>query len=501
MEEIAALGDKALGARPSSAGVRASLSSPPRSAGKSLRRSKAGTEGSGTGAASTTSVASGVPRKAMSASASAPTINGHSGQWTQHDHDSSSSSEGTQQQGDVRSIQQSFSAKQSHFPTLIEEEEEEEEDEDDMSAGEQRQGYHTQPPTHTSSTATAPHAHYARNDSFEAAGNLEYNVQNEEGDGESEEEEGSEEDEEEEDGGEGEDEAHEPSHGPSEVHSGEAHSSSQPHLHGYPTQSPQRLIIPGYHPQPLHSPSDSSLDGAKLSPLSHSFNYSVDSDLDHAHHHDRITNAHTLSRSSSEHRDNNDHHPYPQHHRQQHSNPQPGDSVNEMYISDDEETHVDNHHHSLPHCAEGRNHNFLESQQHGSHADHMHYPEVNSPFSQFQDSPERHRPTNSGLKTMSDMSDLSVSPLSMHSPAAGVNRFADSFISGDSPLVESVHKSGIRPVQVGAGHISTSMSDPSKQLFTEPENTVTDFPAGGAYALVRSLKLSPRPDNSTGGTQ
>jgi hypothetical protein len=225
-----------------------------------------------------------------------------------------------------------------------------------------------------------------------------------------------------------------------------------------PTSPPPRGGTLSYA-NPLGSPSDASLDGSKLlSPLNYSYTSTADLDGQTCVRRRRFSSA---------------------------SGP------NEMYISDDEETHE----HS-GHQRQAADDTSLSSPAGGS------AQQVSSPFHGAFNSPDADFAAGSTYGAIaSAVSDSSLSPLSLCSPA-GVKHRDDSFISPDS--VDGNHAFFAAP----HGEAPYAHSDPSRQLFSEVGSATeaaagvvgaqgeVAYPAGGAYAVVRSLKLSPRPNLS-----
>jgi hypothetical protein len=225
-----------------------------------------------------------------------------------------------------------------------------------------------------------------------------------------------------------------------------------------PTSPPPRGGTLSYA-NPLGSPSDASLDGSKLlSPLNYSYTSTADLDGQASVRRRRFSSA---------------------------SGP------NEMYISDDEEAHE----HS-GHQRQAADDTSLSSPPGGS------AQQVSSPFHGAFNSPDADFAAGSTYGAIaSAFSDSSLSPLSLSSPA-GVKHRDDSFISPDS--VDGNHAFYAAP----HGEGPYAHSDPSRQLFSEVGSATeaaagvvgaqgeVAYPAGGAYAVVRSLKLSPRPNLS-----
>ena len=114
---------------------------------------------------------------------------------------------------------------------------------------------------------------------------------------------------------------------------------------------------------------------------------------------------------------------------------------------------------------------------------------------------------------------MTISPTSLSSPL-GFQHAADGFISDGSPEPRTSEKFQPSPAASASAYPeerervqSAPQRDPSQQLFLDNteeqlfldaednnEDSMTmvlvnevAYPAGGAYALVKSLKLSPRP--------
>jgi hypothetical protein len=225
-----------------------------------------------------------------------------------------------------------------------------------------------------------------------------------------------------------------------------------------PTSPPPRGGTLSYA-NPLGSPSDASLDGSKLlSPLNYSYTSTADLDGQASVRRRRFSSA---------------------------SGP------NEMYISDDEDPHGQS-----GHQRQAADDISLSSPTGGS------AQQISSPFHGAFNSPDADFPAGSTYGAIaSGVSESSLSPLSLSSPS-GVKHRDDSFISPDS--VDGNHAFFAAP----HGEGPYAHSDPSRQLFSEVGSDTeaaagvvgaqgeVAYPAGGAYAVVRSLKLSPRPNLS-----
>jgi hypothetical protein len=100
--------------------------------------------------------------------------------------------------------------------------------------------------------------------------------------------------------------------------------------------------------------------------------------------------------------------------------------------------------------------------------------------------------------------------MSMGSPS-GFHQTSDSYISDGSPEQRTAEKGSQALEGPYERADSAPQRDPAQQLFLEAEaegaeydaaaagvlvgaDGEVDYPAGGAYALVKSLKLSPRPN-------